>query len=333
MNANMKNKIAVRSYQESDAPALAAIYYNTIHQINSRDYSEEQINAWAPASALQAHRWQQKWKRLIPMVAIIGKEIMGFAEFESTGYIDCFYVHHKYQRQGVGKALINAIEIKAKQDKIPRLYAEVSITAKPFFETCGFDVVKQQKVFIRGRELINYKMEKWLSSSPITIKNLSVECIATMVDAFNNSNWTLKHASLFEHYLQEQKHGERRIWLAYYGDDFAGYITLKWLSQYPYFKENEIPEIMDLNVLPRFRKLGFGSLLLNSAEKEGVVRCNKIGIGVGLYGDYGAAQQLYIKRGYIPDGRGITYNYQAILPGERYPIDDDLILWFTKTLK
>ncbi|MGQ3888543.1 GNAT family N-acetyltransferase [Legionella sp. CNM-1927-20] len=329
----MQTKIVVRSYEKADAPMLAAIYYNTIHQVNSQDYSPEQINAWAPTSSLHAERWQLKWKKLVPLVAVLNEEIIGFAEFESTGHIDCFYVHHNYQGQGAGKALMSAIENKAKQEQIPRLYAEVSITAKPFFEKCGFVVVKQQKVLIRGYELTNYQMEKRLSFDKVTITDLNDERIPSIIDAFNQSNWTLKPASLFKRYLQEQQQQKRLIWLAYYGDHFAGYITLKWHSNYPFFQENQIPEIMDLNVLPKFRTLGIGSLLLSSAEKESATRSSHVGIGVGLYSDYGAAQQLYIKRDYIPDGRGITYHYKAILPGNSYPVDDDLILWFTKKLR
>lgn len=57
---------------------------------------------------------------------------------------------------------------------------------------------------------------------------------------------------------------------------------------------------------------------------------------MGLYGGpdggYGAAQKLYVSRGYVPDGQGITYHYQTVIPGNSYSLDDDLILWFTKQL-
>ncbi|HCE6154635.1 TPA: N-acetyltransferase, partial [Legionella pneumophila] len=62
-----------------------------------------------------------------------------------------------------------------------------------------------------------------------------------------------------------------------------------------------------------------------------------VGIGVGLYGGhdggYGQAQRLYVNRGYIPDGLGVTYGYKPTVPGQTYPLDDDLILWFTKKLR
>jgi ribosomal protein S18 acetylase RimI-like enzyme len=146
-----------------------------------------------------------------------------------------------------------------------------------------------------------------------------------------------KSISLFDGYLNEIERGERLVWVVYVRDEFAGYVTLKWQSQYPFFKEQNIPEIMDLNVLPKFRKMGIGSMLLSTAEKAASNKSEVVGIGVGLYagedGGYGAAQRLYVKCGYIPDGKGVTYNYETTIPGNAYPLDDELVLWFTKKLR
>jgi GNAT superfamily N-acetyltransferase len=149
--------------------------------------------------------------------------------------------------------------------------------------------------------------------------------------------WGPLYSSLFEEYLKESESAERLIWVAFIHDRFAGYITLKWQSQYESFASDHIPEVMDLNVLPPFRKVGVGSMLLDIAEKEAATKSDIVGIGVGLYaggdGGYGSAQRLYVKRGYVPDGRGVTYNYQPTVPGNSYSLDDDLVLWFTKKLK
>lgn len=142
-----------------------------------------------------------------------------------------------------------------------------------------------------------------------------------------------KPRSTFETYFQEQETGDRLIWLAYEENAVAGYITLKWQSSYPFFKTAQIPEIMDLNVMPAFRKRGIGNDLLLTAEKAAATRSDVVGIGVGLYPDYGQAQRLYIKRGYIPDGQGITYQYETLAPDNTARLNDDLILWFTKVLK
>ena len=164
----------------------------------------------------------------------------------------------------------------------------------------------------------------------LTIKLLEKGDIGNIVNAFTTSNWTKKPASTFESYLAEQNAKERIIWLAYHNNAFAGYVTLLWQSDYSYFQENNTPEIKDLNILPNFRNQGIGTVLLDVAEIEASGYAGKIGIGVGLYLDYGSAQRLYVKRGYIPDGNGITYDYKTVLPGEKTVLDDELILWMVK---
>jgi GNAT superfamily N-acetyltransferase len=170
----------------------------------------------------------------------------------------------------------------------------------------------------------------------VSINFLREEDIPVIVAAFAANNWP-KPAHLFEGYLKEQQNKERLIWVAYIDEQSVGYLTLKWQSQYEYFALNNIPEIMDLNVLPAFRKQGVASRLLEVAEEATSSQSDIVGIGVGLYGGadggYGSAQKLYVNRGYVPDGRGVTYNYQSATPGDIFPLDDDLVLWFSKKLK
>lgn len=101
------------------------------------------------------------------------------------------------------------------------------------------------------------------------------------------------------------------VWVAYCNNQFAGYVTLVWKSEYESFSSQNIPEIKDLNVLSDYRKLGIVTQLIKATEAEALRRGNAImGIGVGLFSDYGSAQRLYFKLGYQPDGRGVTHNYK-----------------------
>jgi len=153
-------KIEIRVYKPNDAQDLASIFYNTIHKINIQHYTQEQVDVWAPELSLEGERWKKKFERTKPFVATVGDQIVGFAEFEDDGHIDCFYCHHDWIGKGVGKALMNAIVKKANEKGIRRIFAEVSITAKPFFEKQGFRIVLEQKVIKNGVALTNYKMEK-----------------------------------------------------------------------------------------------------------------------------------------------------------------------------
>ena len=76
------------------------------------------------------------------------------------GYIDCFYVHFKYQGCGVGKLLLTHIFELVKNNKIDKIKVDASITAKPFFEKFGFIQVRENLVKRENVELVNFSMEK-----------------------------------------------------------------------------------------------------------------------------------------------------------------------------
>ena len=90
---------------------------------------------------------------------------------------------------------------------------------------------------------------------------------------------------------------------------------------------------MDLNVLIKYRKKGVATKLLDEAECIVSKQSSKIGIGVGLTKDYGNAHVLYIKRGYVPDRNGISYNEKFLNHGDTVKVDDDLIICLIKDLK
>jgi GNAT superfamily N-acetyltransferase len=135
----------------------------------------------------------------------------------------------------------------------------------------------------------------------------------------------------YEKYLADQRAGMRNVLVATVDDEYAGYVTVRWESPYEPF--NGIPEIQDFNVLPKFRRRGIGSGLMDAAEALVASRSAVVGIGVGLYADYGTAQRMYVRRGYLPDGRGLVYDGKQVPPGELVRNDDSANLMFTKSLR
>jgi len=140
-------------------------------------------------------------------------------------------------------------------------------------------------------------------------------------------------APYFEKLLAAQKKGEIVFLVAHVGNVIAGFVYVKWWADYPPFAEQNIPEIRDLRVMAEFRRRGVATALMDEAERRIFKRSMFAGLGVGLYTDYGPAQKLYIKRGYIPDGRGLMYHNHAVSPGRDVFVDDDLLLFLTKTHK
>jgi len=51
-----------------------------------------------------------------------------------------------------------------------------------------------------------------------------------------------------------------------------------------------------------------------------------------LFDDYGPAQRLYAKRGYIPDGRGACHRFTPLKRGQTITLDDDHLIWLVKDL-
>lgn len=136
----------------------------------------------------------------------------------------------------------------------------------------------------------------------------------------------------FDKCYKENLKGERITILAFSEEKLAGCCHLKMKSEYPYFLANNIPEINDLNVFPEFRNKGIAGCIIDELEKAISETHETIGIGVGLFKDYGAAQRLYFKKGYIPDGNGLQYNYEEVHPGTHVFVDDDLNLYYTKKI-
>ena len=142
-----------------------------------------------------------------------------------------------------------------------------------------------------------------------------------------------KTEAQYRRYLRQQADGHRSCLVATVDAEFAGYVTVNWRPSYPGSVQSKIPEIQDLNVLPQFRRRGIGSRLLDEAEALVASRFDWVAIGVGLHPGYNGAQRLYVKRGYVPDGRGVTYRDRYVEEGATIKLDDDFVLHFTKRLK
>ncbi len=159
---NGENKVlTIRLYKESDAEALWDLHFYTIRNINIQDYSQDQVEAWAPERA-DLSVWKSVMENLSPFVAEINGEIVGYTDLQPKGLIDHFFCRHDYQGQGVGKALMTHVLNIGKQRGLERFYSEVSITARPFYEHFGFKVVKEQEIEVRGQTLRNFVMAKYI---------------------------------------------------------------------------------------------------------------------------------------------------------------------------
>ncbi len=148
--------LCIRRYEPADCKALAELFCETVHAVNAKDYTKEQLDAWTAGSA-DLERWGRTLAEHDTVVAVEKDRIVGFADMAEGGCFDRLYVHKDYQNRGIATALCDELEQKVAGDNIT---VHASITAKPFFLSRGYRVVKEQQVIRQGISLTNFVMEK-----------------------------------------------------------------------------------------------------------------------------------------------------------------------------
>ncbi|MCY7289753.1 MAG: GNAT family N-acetyltransferase [Cryobacterium sp.] len=172
-----------------------------------------------------------------------------------------------------------------------------------------------------------------MSETTATIRRIRHQDAPVISAAFRALEWPGKTVEQYERYIRQDVEGIRTCFVAEADGQIAGYCTLLWEAAYPPFRRAEIPEVSDLNVLPPYRNRGIGSRLLDIVEAAAASeRSGSVGLGVGLYADYGAAQRIYARRGYVPDGHGIMHGNAPVEPGAEIRIDDDVTLMLVLAL-
>ncbi|WP_406242583.1 GNAT family N-acetyltransferase [Tissierella carlieri] len=173
-----------------------------------------------------------------------------------------------------------------------------------------------------------------MENDVISIRAIQKNDIIKIVTAFNEP---VGCEGIFEKYInhcfKQNETKERVTFIAFIDNEIAGYVNILYKSSYLHFLEKNIPEINDLVVISKYRRKGIGKMLIDKCEKFASNKYDYIGLGVELYKDYGSAQRLYTKNGYVLDGNGLVYNNAEVKPGRDVLVDDDLLLYLYKKIR
>lgn len=145
----------------SDLEEMQKLFVKTIQSVCKNDYNSEQIEAWI-SGVKNKERWIEVIEKQFVLLAIINNQIVGFGTLKDGNYIDFFYIHKDFQRQGIANKILTELELEARKNNSKIIISDISITAKPYFEKKGFIIKAEQKNIRLNVELINYKMEKEL---------------------------------------------------------------------------------------------------------------------------------------------------------------------------
>lgn len=146
----------IRKYESSDIEEIVRLFYETVHTVNIKDYTKEQVGAWA-TGCVDPAEWDASFREHRTYVATENDVIIGFGEIDETGYLDKLFVHKDFQGMGTATAICNRLE---RETNARSITVHASITAKPFFEKRGYATIKEQEVERQGMRLTNYIMEK-----------------------------------------------------------------------------------------------------------------------------------------------------------------------------
>lgn len=150
--------IKICRYSHNDISEICNMFCDTVRNINKRDYTLEQINAWA--GGIDMDKWDKSLSEHYSLEVKVLEKIAAFGDIDGA-YLDRLYVHKDFQGFGYGKMILDSLEEYAIQSGYKRIWTCASITAKGFFEKYGYKVIRRQQVERKDVLLTNYVMEKY----------------------------------------------------------------------------------------------------------------------------------------------------------------------------
>ena len=159
MGAEAVSAVALRPYLAADVKRCAEIFRSSIEELAAEDYDEEQRQAWASRADDEA-AFGARLGEALTLLAVIDGTIAGFASLKGAEQIDMLFVDPEFARQGVARALVEALTRLAQARGAKRLTVEASDAARPLFDRQGFTAQKRNLVRIGDQWLANTTMTK-----------------------------------------------------------------------------------------------------------------------------------------------------------------------------
>lgn len=179
--------LKIRKATVEDADSIRELFRDTITSVNKKDYDEKQIAIWASGSE-NKNGWEIKITEQNFLVAEIDSKIVGFSSITDEGYIDFMFTHKDHQHQGIATKMLFVLEEIANEKKLEKVWAEVSITARPFFYSKGFRVTERFEKEVKGVKFDDCIMTKYIEhhiSKYSMEKNIEVRLIAHGSSEYN----------------------------------------------------------------------------------------------------------------------------------------------------
>jgi putative acetyltransferase len=152
----------LRRYRDEDCGATRAVFERAVRLTALADYSDEQVEAWAPSgfSASDLAAWGVERASAQTVVAAEGDELLGFSDLVDGRLLDMLYVDPSAGRRGIATVLLTEIISLARAAGTSEIDTYASLTARPIFERHGFAVIEQRTPVVSGIAMTNFRMRR-----------------------------------------------------------------------------------------------------------------------------------------------------------------------------
>jgi len=155
--------MTIRPATPDDADALCDLHVRSIRVLCAADYTPEQIEAWCRPKAPEKYRKAMTEGGETMFVAVgEGGSLAGFASFKGDE-LYAVYVAPESTRRGVGRRLLETVEVAARQAGTMRLRFRSTLTAVEFYLRCGYEKGEETVSRMSGVEIPCVWMTKTLS--------------------------------------------------------------------------------------------------------------------------------------------------------------------------
>lgn len=154
------SKPSIRPAKREDVKAIYGARSRSIMELCGKDYSEEQLKAWAfkdyneadiDGFIIESSTW----------VVCLNDQVEGVAQLMNDGEVKLLYLTKMVSGQKLGKQLMEKMEVRAKKLGLKKLRLRSSRTAHAFYKSCGFvDISPEKLADIRGAQVPCIDMEK-----------------------------------------------------------------------------------------------------------------------------------------------------------------------------
>lgn len=154
--------LPMRPFMLADTPRLQDLFAQSIEELTQDEYDEDQRIAWITRAA-DAETFAKRLGGNLTILVEQDGDILGFASLKDNKEIDMLFVHPFATGQGVGSALVDALERLATARGAEALSVDASDTAHDFFANRGYAEVRRNSIPIDNVWVSNTTMTKPLA--------------------------------------------------------------------------------------------------------------------------------------------------------------------------